>query len=101
MSRKSRRADHPHLARHLMNSLPARSGGSMLTRNRPQGTWCVSLRRFMRRRPLPLPGSLRLVPLGQQYYETLRLPAVHLAALRCLRLAIPSFRPWFVPTAWD
>ena len=58
-------------------------------------------RRFMRRRPLPSPWSLRLVPLGQQYYETLRLPAVRLAALRFLRLAIPSFRPWFVPTAWD
>jgi hypothetical protein len=30
---------------------------------------------------------------------TLRLPAAHLAALRCLRLAIPSFRPLFVPTS--
>ena len=71
-------------------------------------TWCrsrctchVSRHRFMRWHLLPLPGSLRLVPLGQQYYETLRLPAVRLAALRFLRLAIPSFRPRFVPTAGD
>ena len=68
---------------------------------RSQCTWHVSRHRFMRWRPLPSPGSLRLVPLGQQYYETLRLPAVRLAALRFLRLAIPSFRPRFVPTAWD
>ena len=67
-------------------------------------TWCrsqctchVSRHRFMRWHPLPSPGSLRLVPLGQQYYETLRLPAVLLAALRFLRLAIPPFRPSFVP----
>jgi hypothetical protein len=39
-----------------------------------------------------------VVPLDQRYYETLRLLAAHLAALRFLRLAIPSFRPRFVPT---
>ena len=34
-----------------------------------------------------------MVPLAQRYYETLRLLAVHFAALRFLRLAIPSFVP--------
>ena len=38
-----------------------------------------------------------MVPLAQRYYETLRLLAALLAALRFLRLAIPSFRPSFVP----
>src|SRR5208282_3798684 len=42
-------------------------------------------------------GSLGLVPPLQRYYEVLRLPAAHFAALRFLRLAIPSLRPWFVP----
>src|SRR6202522_4314450 len=45
-----------------------------------------------------LPRVPRVVPLAQRYYETLRLLAALLAALRFLRLAIPSFRPWFVPT---
>jgi hypothetical protein len=47
----------------------------------------------MRRCLLPSPGSLRSVPPVQRYYETLRLPSVPLAALRCLRLAIPPLRP--------
>ena len=38
------------------------------------------------------------VPPLRRYYGALRLLAVHLAALRFLRLAIPSFRPRFVPT---
>jgi hypothetical protein len=42
----------------------------------------------------PVPPLLR-------YYEALRLPAVHLAALRCLRLAIPSFVPCSSPPARD
>ena len=70
----------------------------------PALTWCrsqctchVSRQRFMRRRPLPSPGSLRLVPPVHRYYETLRLLAVLLAALRFLRLAIPPLRPSFVP----
>ena len=41
------------------------------------------------------------VPLLQRYYETLRLPSARLAALRCLRWAIPSFRPLFIPPAQD
>ncbi len=45
------------------------------------------------RRPLRSTGSGRAVPPLQGYYEALRLPATHLAALRCLRLAIPSLRP--------
>ena len=39
----------------------------------------------------------RAVPPLQNYYGVLRLLAVHLAALRFLRLAIPPFRPSFVP----
>jgi hypothetical protein len=60
-----------------------------------------SLQRLMRRHPLPLTGSLGLVPPLQRYYEVLRLPTAHFAALRFLRLAIPSLRPLFVPPAPD
>ena len=46
------------------------------------------------------PPSLRRVPrarvpLTPRYYEVLRLPAAHFAALRCLRLAIPLQRSCF------
>jgi len=58
----------------------------------------VSLQRLVRRRPLPSTGSLGTVPPIQRYYETLRLPAARLAALRFLRLAIPSLCPLFVPS---
>ena len=51
----------------------------------------------MRRCLLPSPGSLRSVHPVQRYYETLRLPSVPLAALRCLRLAIPPPRRIFAP----
>ena len=48
--------------------------------------------------PSPPPqGPFGMVPLARRYYETLRLPTAHFAALRFLRLAIPSLRPWFVP----
>jgi hypothetical protein len=43
-------------------------------------------------------GPVGPVPPLQGYYGALRLLDVHFAALRFLRLAIPSFRPWFVPT---
>src|SRR5947207_886594 len=46
---------------------------------------------------LSLPRVPRVVPLAQRYCETLRLLAVRFAALRFLRLAIPPFRPSFVP----
>ena len=48
---------------------------------------------LMTRRPLPSTGSLGSVPLLHRYYEALRLPAAHPAALRCLRLAVPRFAP--------
>ena len=47
--------------------------------------------------PPSLYGVRKAVPPLQRYYGALRLLAVHLAALRFLRLAIPSFRPSFVP----
>src|SRR3974377_491775 len=47
--------------------------------------------------PFAPTGSGRAVPPLQHYYGALRLLAVHLAALRFLRLAIPSLRPLFVP----
>ena len=53
----------------------------------------------LKRHPLHSAGSFGRVPPPQRYYGTLRLPVAHLAALRCLRLAIPSFRPLFVPTS--
>ena len=51
--------------------------------------------------PPSLHGVRRAVPPLQRYYGALRLPAVHLAALRFLRLAIPSLRPSFVPAGRD
>ena len=42
-----------------------------------------------------------MVPPLPRYSEVLRLPAAHFAALRFLRWAIPSLRPWFVPPAPD
>jgi hypothetical protein len=45
-----------------------------------------------------LRGVRRAVPPLPRYYGVLRLLAAHLAALCFLRLAIPSFRPRFVPT---
>ena len=85
---------------------PGSSSHEFATRASVVGTWTwfrsqctcqVSLQRLMRRHPLPLTGSLGLVPPLQRYYEVLRLPAAHFAALRFLRLAIPSLRPLFVP----
>ena len=86
-----------HPVPHLMNSRPARSVVVTWTWFRSQCTWHVSLQRLMRRHLLPSTGSLGLVPPLQRYYEVLRLPTAHFAALRFLRLAIPSLRPLFVP----
>ena len=90
-------AHHAHPVPHLMNSRPARSVVVSWTWFRSRCTCQVSLQRLMRRHPLPLTGSLGLVPPLPRYYEVLRLPAAHFAALRFLRLAIPSLRPLFVP----
>ena len=48
--------------------------------------------------PLAPRGSGGPVPPLRRYYGALRLLAARFAALRFLRLAIPSFRPGFVPT---
>ena len=90
-------AHHAHPVPHLMNSRPVRSVVGTWTWFRSRCTCQVSLQRLTRRHPLPLTGSLGLVPPLQRYYEVLRLPAAHFAALRFLRLAIPSLRPCFVP----
>jgi len=90
-------AHHAHPVPHLLNSRPARSVVGTWTWFRSRCTCQVSLQRLMRRHPLPLTGFLGLVPPLQRYYEVLRLPAAHFAALRFLRLAIPSLRPLFVP----
>jgi hypothetical protein len=95
-SHRPGRADFPHPARHLMSSRPARSVVVAWTRIRSRCTWRVPLGRVRRRHPLPSAGSLGLVPPFPRYYGVLRLPAAHLAALRFLRLAIPSLRPLFV-----
>jgi hypothetical protein len=47
----------------------------------------------LKRRPLRSAGSFGRVPPLPRYYGTLRLPAAHLAAFRCLHLAIPPLRP--------
>ena len=86
-----------HPVPHLMNSRPARSVVGTWTWFRSRCTCQVSLQRLMRRHPLPSTGFLGLVPPLQRYYEVLRLPAAHFAALCFLRLAIPSLRPLFVP----
>ena len=52
--------------------------------------------------PHPSGGGTRTLPiktLPSTHYGMLRLPSARLAALRCLRLAIPSFRPLFVPAS--
>ena len=94
-------AHHAHPVPHLMNSRPARSVVVTWTWFRSRCTCQVSLQRLMRRHPLPLTGFLGLVPPLQRYYQVLLLPAAHFAALRFLRWAIPSLRPWFVPPAPD
>jgi len=54
------------------------------------------------RRPLPSTGSpTHRFPCPQRYYEALRPPADHPAALRCLRLAVPSRAPVFAPLRPD
>ena len=53
----------------------------------------------MTRQPLPSPGPFGQVPRPHRYYGLLRLPALHPAALRCLRLAVPLIARFFVPTA--
>src|SRR4051812_43997450 len=55
--------------------------------------------RSLKRRPLPSAGSLGSVPPPRRYYEALRPPAARRAALRCLRLALPSFAPYLLPAA--
>ena len=86
-------AHHAHPVPHLMNSRPARPVVVTWTWLRSQATWHVSLPRLMRRHLLPSTGSLGLVPPLRRYYETLRLPTAHFAALRFLRWAIPLVRP--------
>ena len=49
------------------------------------------------RHPLRSTGSLGMVPPLRRYYGMLRLPTARLAALRCLRLAIPPCASWFAP----
>jgi hypothetical protein len=82
-------AHHAHPVPHLLNSRPARSVVVAWTQLQVSVYLPCFPLRFMRRHPLPSPGFLRLVPLGQQYCETPRLPTTHFAALRFLRLAIP------------
>ena len=74
MRRRSGLAHHAHPVPHLMNSRPARSVVGTWTWFRSRCTCQVSLQRLMRRHPLPLTGSLGLVPPLQRYYEVLRLP---------------------------
>jgi hypothetical protein len=47
--------------------------------------------------PFPPPGPSGSVPRLHQYCRTLRFPAVHPAALRCLRLAVPICARLFAP----
>ena len=47
--------------------------------------------------PFPPPGPSGSVPRLHQYCRTLRFPAAHPAALRCLRLAVPIFARLFAP----
>ena len=96
----------PHRSGLAHHAAPGSSSHEFATRGSVVGTWTwfrsrctcqVSLQRLMRRHPLPSTGSLGLVPPLPRYYEVLRLPAAHFAALRFLRLAISSLRPLFVP----
>ena len=94
-SHRSGLADFPHPARHVV--VPAlnrfrRSDGDTLTR-------CDALAWFQTSSPQHgVPFSPRgpggPVPPLRRYYGTLRLPTVPLAALRCLRWAIPPSASW-------
>jgi hypothetical protein len=67
---------------------------------RLQSAWRVSLQRA---HGSALPSLHRVqmaaVPLVLRYYEVLRPPVAHFAALRFLRLAIPCRAPVFVPAS--
>src|SRR5208337_237204 len=84
--RVPRHTDFPHLARHLMTSLPARSVGTALTLFRSRCTRGVSLQRLMRRHPLPSPGSLGWSP--------------WLSGTTRRSDSLPSLSPHFVSFAW-
>ena len=92
-SHRSVLAQLRHTAPHLMPTLPWRRLVVLLTQSpASMGQPCFPPK-LHETLPPSLPGSLRSVPLVHRYYETLRLPSVPLAALRCLRLAIPPLRP--------
>ena len=76
----------------------------LLFRGHVHGFRCtrhVSLQRSVETASPSPAGSFGQVPPPQRYYGTLRLPAAHLAALRFLRLAIPSFVPCSSPPTRD
>src|SRR5271157_5798712 len=80
-----------------MNSQPARSVVVSWTRNQVSAYLACFPPTVHKTAPPSLPRVPRVVPLDQRYCETLRLLAALFAALRFLRLAIPPFRPSFVP----
>ena len=93
---RSGRAEFQHPVPHLMSSLPARSGAVALTGFRSRCTSPVSVPQFMRRCPLPSPGSLRLVPLAQRYYghcDSLTLVSPRFVSFAWRYLGASAFRP--------
>jgi hypothetical protein len=62
---------------------------------------CFPPKRSLETAPPSLSRVHSPVPPRHRYYEALRPPAVRLAALRCLRLAIPRFAPEFAPSDRD
>jgi hypothetical protein len=80
--------------------IPGEFRDPLLFRGHVFGSRCtrhVSLQQVHKMASPSLPRVPRVVPLDQRYCETLRLLASLFAALRFLRLAIPPFRPSFVP----
>ena len=97
-SHRSGLADFPHPARHVV--VPAlsrlrRLHGDMLVRFDALAWFPTSSPQ--RGGPFSPRGPGGPVPPPRRYYGTLRLPSVLLAALRCLRLAIPPPRRAFAP----
>ena len=97
-SHRSVLADFPHTARHAGVSALSRfrhPDGNTLRRS--DALACFQMSSPQRGLPLSPRGPGGPVPPLQRDDERLRLPAAPLAALRCLRLAIPPSRRMFAP----
>jgi hypothetical protein len=92
-------ASKTHPARHVVDSLSLSRSICLDTLVRFDALGVVLTSGPQRGTPFAPRGPGGPVPPLRHSYGALRLLVVHRAALRFLRLAIPSFRPLFVPTS--